>query len=323
MLAVQADGARCDHHRGPRGRRRHAAPGAAGLPRIHALQCGFCTPGMIMAVPRPARRQPEPDRGRDPRGHRRATSAAAPATRTSCEAVAGRGGGAGMTAVSDDHQRTHRRDRPVAPPQGGRAPDHRAHPLDRQHHRCPGCCTSPSCAARWHTRRSARSTSARPRAARASSASSPARTSRTVQGSLPCAWPRHAGHGQPGHTQHRRRPGEPRRRARRRRRRPRRRRRRRTRSRAIDVDYDPLPAGARHGGRGRRRRRPRPPEPPSRTESYTLGVRVGRGRHRRRRSRKPCDSGRGRRCSAGSSSSGSSRRSWSRARRWCSRSTAA
>ena len=36
-----------------------------------AVQCGFCTPGLIVATPRPAAAQPAPERPRDPRGARR------------------------------------------------------------------------------------------------------------------------------------------------------------------------------------------------------------------------------------------------------------
>ena len=59
--------------------------------------------------------------------------------------------GAGMTATQD--AAAARRDRPRPAPQGGPAADHRPHPLDRQHHRCPGCCTSRWCAARSPTPR--------------------------------------------------------------------------------------------------------------------------------------------------------------------------
>ena len=43
-------------------------------------QCGFCTPGMIMAAEALLRRYPDPERGRDPRRAVAATFAAAPAT---------------------------------------------------------------------------------------------------------------------------------------------------------------------------------------------------------------------------------------------------
>ena len=73
-----------------------------------------------------------------------------------------------MTAV-DDRPTTEIGSRPQA--QGGPPADHRAHPLDRQHRRCPGCSTSPWCAARSPTRASrAIDTAAGEGRARASSA---------------------------------------------------------------------------------------------------------------------------------------------------------
>ena len=68
-------GARHDGRRCTRCRRRSGSN--------HGLQCGYCTPGMIMAARRPAAAQPGPDRGGGPPRRSRATSAAAPATTTS------------------------------------------------------------------------------------------------------------------------------------------------------------------------------------------------------------------------------------------------
>ena len=42
-----------------------------GFHETHALQCGFCTPGMLMTESRAARREPEPDRRGDPHRHLR------------------------------------------------------------------------------------------------------------------------------------------------------------------------------------------------------------------------------------------------------------
>ena len=49
VLAVQADGARGHDDRG-HGQRGRAAPLQAAFWEHHGLQCGFCTPGMIMAA---------------------------------------------------------------------------------------------------------------------------------------------------------------------------------------------------------------------------------------------------------------------------------
>ena len=49
----------------------------------HAMQCGFCTPGMIVTATELLRANPAPSPDGDPRGPRRATSACARATSTS------------------------------------------------------------------------------------------------------------------------------------------------------------------------------------------------------------------------------------------------
>ena len=71
MLALQADGADGDDDRGPGRSRRHAASDAGSVPRAHGLQCGFCTPGMVMSAIDLVQRNPTADRGRDPRRARR------------------------------------------------------------------------------------------------------------------------------------------------------------------------------------------------------------------------------------------------------------
>ena len=47
-------------------------PVQQGFMQCHGLQCGFCTPGMLMTDPGPARPRPQPVGGDDPRGHLRA-----------------------------------------------------------------------------------------------------------------------------------------------------------------------------------------------------------------------------------------------------------
>ncbi len=63
VLAVQADGARVTTVEGLAGRQSET-PLQRSFAEHHALQCGYCTPGMLMSATRVARRQPEPERGR-------------------------------------------------------------------------------------------------------------------------------------------------------------------------------------------------------------------------------------------------------------------
>ena len=67
VLAVQADGGEVTTIEGLAATGK-LHPVQQAFHEYHALQCGFCTPGMIMQADRPARRQPGPGRGRDPRG---------------------------------------------------------------------------------------------------------------------------------------------------------------------------------------------------------------------------------------------------------------
>ena len=64
-------------------------PVQQGFMEEHGLQCGFCTPGMMMTARALLDNNPDPERGRDPRGDLRASCAAAPATRTSSAPSAG------------------------------------------------------------------------------------------------------------------------------------------------------------------------------------------------------------------------------------------
>ena len=86
VLAVQADGGEVTTIEGLADDG-ELHPMQKAFHEMHGLQCGFCTPGMIMAVDRPGRTTTRTrPRTRSARASR-ATSAAAPATRTSSAAV--------------------------------------------------------------------------------------------------------------------------------------------------------------------------------------------------------------------------------------------
>ena len=168
----------------------------------HGLQCGYCTPGMIMAAADLLARNPDPSE-HDVRealagnlcrctGYHnivKAVRAAAGEMRGAEAAPRGR-------ERRSRHGRTRRRGRradraerqrprrPRAAAQGGPAPDHRPGDLRRRHRAARACCTRRSCARPRRTRGSSRSTPRRPRRGPASRPCSPARTWPT--------WPRRA-----------------------------------------------------------------------------------------------------------------------------------
>ena len=82
IFAVQADGSEVTTIEGL-AKDGQLHPLQEGFWEEHGLQCGYCTPGMIMSAVNLLNDNPEADRARNPRGYRRATSAAAPATSTS------------------------------------------------------------------------------------------------------------------------------------------------------------------------------------------------------------------------------------------------
>ncbi|MES2937921.1 MAG: (2Fe-2S)-binding protein [Pseudomonadota bacterium] len=61
MLAVQADGCRVTTVEGLAGPGRELGVLQAAFRKFHALQCGFCTPGILMSVTAFLRDTPEPD----------------------------------------------------------------------------------------------------------------------------------------------------------------------------------------------------------------------------------------------------------------------
>ena len=83
VLAVQADGCVVTHHRGPGPDGDELHPMQEAFREHHGLQCGYCTPGMVMAAVSLLDGEPAPDRGARCARASRATSAAAPATTTS------------------------------------------------------------------------------------------------------------------------------------------------------------------------------------------------------------------------------------------------
>ena len=64
MLAVQADGATIRTVEGLAGDDGELTPLQHAFTDHHALQCGYCTPGMLMSATRAARGEPEPVRAR-------------------------------------------------------------------------------------------------------------------------------------------------------------------------------------------------------------------------------------------------------------------
>jgi 2-furoyl-CoA dehydrogenase 2Fe-2S iron sulfur subunit len=61
ILAVQADGRNVDTVEGLTGPTGALTDLQAAFRRCHALQCGFCTPGILMSVSRFLRENPDPD----------------------------------------------------------------------------------------------------------------------------------------------------------------------------------------------------------------------------------------------------------------------
>ena len=82
-LAVQADGADIVTIEGLRAEDGTRHPMQEAFLENFALQCGYCTPGMLITAIELLRDNPNPDRAGSARSHCRATSAAAAAIRPS------------------------------------------------------------------------------------------------------------------------------------------------------------------------------------------------------------------------------------------------
>ena len=83
MLAVQADGHAIQTVEGLSPDGESLNPLQAAFRDAHALQCGFCTPGILMTLTAFLRDTPQPDRSARFARRSRPISAAAPATSTS------------------------------------------------------------------------------------------------------------------------------------------------------------------------------------------------------------------------------------------------
>ena len=116
------------------------------------------------------------------------------------DAAAHMSGGAGPEAEQVADQQVKRGRRAVTAtiepevgkarlPQGRRPADHRAAPAGPTTSCCPACCTSRSCAAPWHTRRSPGSTTSAAKELPGVLAVFTGADFADEQGSLPCAWP--------------------------------------------------------------------------------------------------------------------------------------
>ena len=197
VLAVQADGHEVTTIEGlaqTAGRQLH--PMQKAFHECHALQCGYCTPGMIMQACDLLKENPDPTE-QEIREGLEGNLCRCTGYHNIVKAVQQAAGAMPQLARRCPSMTIARRPSPTttapetaeigkAPaPQGGPAPHHRAHPLDRQHP-LPGHAAPRDGAQPLRARHgSPRSTPTRPRRPRTSSASSPARTSRTSRASTP------------------------------------------------------------------------------------------------------------------------------------------
>ena len=83
LLAVQADGAKIRTVEGLAGDDGELTPLQRAFTAHHALQCGYCTPGMLMSATALLEQNPQSERSTRSRPRCRATSAAARGTGTS------------------------------------------------------------------------------------------------------------------------------------------------------------------------------------------------------------------------------------------------
>ena len=122
---------------------------------LGAAQCGYCTPGILLAAKALLDEQPAPDARRDHARRSRATSAAAPATCRSSKRSRRRRRSAPRrrAAPMSADDATHRRHRQAAPPRRRPRQGHRPDPF-ADDLCCRACCTASCCARRCRTRAS-------------------------------------------------------------------------------------------------------------------------------------------------------------------------
>ena len=137
VLAVQADGSEVTTVEGL-AQDGQLHPVQEAFRECHGLQCGFCTPGMIMQSVDLLNENPNPTEEEvrlGLEGNLCRCTGYHNIVKSVLHAAGGssRGGGDGMTATQE-RPADRARDRQGPPAQGGPAPHHRPHPLDRQHH---------------------------------------------------------------------------------------------------------------------------------------------------------------------------------------------
>ena len=187
--ARRPGGRRRDHH--DRGPRRTASGTRCSRPSTteHALQCGYCTPGMIMAAADLLRDNPHPTE-QEIRDGLEGNLCRCTGYENIVRAVQ-RAAEAGATAHATARPTQRRRPPSSAGPAPARktpgwSPARRTGPTTSC---CPACCTWPSCAARTRTPGSRRWTSARRASMPGVIAAFSGADFAAEQGSLPCAWP--------------------------------------------------------------------------------------------------------------------------------------
>mgnify|MGYP003693791227 CR=1 FL=1 len=159
-------------------------PMQAAFKDCHGLQCGFCTPGMVMSAIDLVRASSGRRRGDDPRGAR---GQPVPLHRLSQHRQGGAAGRRGDEGIETDGCQRPQLHRAIGPPQGGLPLSHRRRAVHRRRQpAAPYARVFPALAARAREDPQDRHGEGEG-ARRAWSRSTPARISTGVNG-LPCGW---------------------------------------------------------------------------------------------------------------------------------------